>query len=44
MPEIARPITILLADDDADDRMLTRDALAESRLANNPSLWRTASS
>ena len=35
MPETARPITILLADDDADDRMLTRDALAESRLANN---------
>lgn len=29
------PITILLADDDADDRMLTRDALAESRLAND---------
>jgi CheY-like chemotaxis protein len=35
MPEIQRSITILLADDDADDRMLTRDALAESRLANN---------
>jgi CheY-like chemotaxis protein len=30
-----RPITILLADDDADDRMLARDALAESRLAND---------
>lgn len=29
-----RPIVILLADDDADDRMLARDALAESRLAN----------
>jgi len=28
------PITILLAEDDPDDRMLTRDALAESRLAN----------
>ena len=28
MPEAGRPITILLADDDADDRMLTRDALA----------------
>ena len=27
-------LVILLADDDADDRMLTRDALAESRLAN----------
>ena len=29
------PITILMADDDPDDRMLTRDALAESRLAND---------
>ena len=28
------PIVILLADDDADDRMLAQDALAESRLAN----------
>jgi two-component system, response regulator len=31
----ARPITILLADDDPDDRMLARDALDESRLAND---------
>jgi len=30
-----RPITILLADDDADDRMLAKDALKESRLAND---------
>lgn len=30
-----QPITILLADDDADDRVLARDALAESRLAND---------
>ena len=30
-----RPITILLADDDADDRMLAQDALKESRLAND---------
>lgn len=30
-----KPITILLADDDADDRLLTRDALSESRLAND---------
>jgi CheY-like chemotaxis protein len=30
-----KPITILLADDDADDRMLTRDALAENRVAND---------
>ena len=30
-----KPITILIADDDADDRMLARDALVESRLAND---------
>jgi CheY-like chemotaxis protein len=30
-----RPITILLADDDADDRMMAAEALAESRLAND---------
>jgi CheY-like chemotaxis protein len=30
-----QPITIVLADDDADDRMLARDALAEARLAND---------
>ena len=30
-----RPITILLADDDEDDRLLARDALAESRLSNH---------
>lgn len=29
------PITILYADDDEDDRMLVRDALAESRLRND---------
>ena len=28
-----RPITILLADDDQDDCLLTREALEESRLA-----------
>jgi CheY-like chemotaxis protein len=28
------PVTILMADDDPDDRMLTQDALDESRLAN----------
>jgi CheY-like chemotaxis protein len=28
------PITILMADDDADDRRLTKEALEESRLAN----------
>ncbi len=31
----AKPITILLADDDADDRMLAQEALAESRLVND---------
>jgi CheY-like chemotaxis protein len=29
------PITILLADDDPDDRRLTQDAFAQSRLAND---------
>jgi CheY-like chemotaxis protein len=29
-----KPITILLADDDAEDRQLVREALAESRLRN----------
>jgi len=36
MPDSApKPITILMADDDADDRVLTRDALSEARLAND---------
>lgn len=30
-----RPITILIADDDLDDCLLTREALRESRLAND---------
>ncbi|MCZ7647997.1 MAG: response regulator [Planctomycetota bacterium] len=30
-----RPITILIADDDEDDRLLARDALTASRLAND---------
>ena len=29
-----KPITILMADDDEDDRMLTQDALHESRVRN----------
>jgi len=33
--DAAEPITLLMADDDADDRMLTRDALEESRLGND---------
>lgn len=32
---MAAPITILMADDDADDRELTREAVAESRLRND---------
>ncbi len=31
----ARPITILVADDDADDRMMIKEALLENRLAND---------
>lgn len=31
----ARPITILMAEDDEDDRMLAADALAEAHLAND---------
>jgi CheY-like chemotaxis protein len=34
MPERTRSFTILMADDDADDRVFARDALARSRLAN----------
>jgi len=31
----AKPITILMADDDPDDRQMTREAFEESRLAND---------
>ena len=34
MPD-SQPITILLADDDEDDRMMTRDALRDARLHND---------
>jgi CheY-like chemotaxis protein len=34
MTRNGKPITILIADDDVDDRMLASDALAECRLAN----------
>lgn len=34
MTTAKKSITILLADDDAEDRMLTQDALEEARLAN----------
>ena len=35
MKDERRPITILLADDDEDDRKLAQEALVESRLAND---------
>ncbi len=35
MNKQAKPVTILMADDDADDRQLTREAFEESRLAND---------
>ena len=35
MPDNGKPITILLADDDEDDRLMTRDALREARLHND---------
>jgi two-component system response regulator len=35
MTNQGRPITILMADDDPDDREMTRDAFVESRLAND---------
>jgi two-component system response regulator len=35
MSQRANPIVILMADDDEDDRLLARDALAESRLHND---------
>jgi CheY-like chemotaxis protein len=35
MPNSRLPITILMADDDEDDRLLTLDALTEGRVLNN---------
>jgi CheY-like chemotaxis protein len=35
MTKTPRPISILVADDDADDRLMIRDALRENRLAND---------
>src|SRR5947209_1713066 len=34
-PSKGKPITILMADDDPDDRQMTREAFEESRLAND---------
>ncbi len=35
METSSKPITILMADDDADDRLMTKEAFEESRLAND---------
>jgi two-component system response regulator len=35
MNDRGKPITILMADDDADDRLMTKEAFEESRLAND---------
>ena len=35
MPKPTKPITILMADDDPDDRQLTREAFEENHLAND---------
>lgn len=35
MPNRVKPVTILMADDDPDDRQMTKEAFAESHLAND---------
>ncbi len=35
MPNERQPITILMADDDADDRLFAKEAMEEARLAND---------
>lgn len=35
MEKTGKPITILMADDDADDRLMTKEAFEESRLVND---------
>src|SRR5580700_7805338 len=35
MTKHGKPITVLMADDDEDDRMMTKEAFEESRLAND---------
>ena len=35
MTKVPKPINILVADDDADDRLMIKDALTENRLAND---------
>lgn len=34
-PKVVKPVTILMADDDADDRVMTKEAFEEARLAND---------
>ncbi len=34
MTQIRKPVVILMADDDSDDRLMTKEALQESKLAN----------
>ncbi len=35
MTRSGKPVTILMADDDPDDRLMTQEAFDESRLAND---------
>lgn len=35
MPHLRRPITLLIADDDAEDRMMLKEAFEENRLSNS---------
>ena len=35
MHNVGKPITILMADDDADDRLMTKEAFEESKLVND---------
>ena len=35
MQNVGKPITILMADDDADDRLMTKEAFEESKLVND---------
>src|SRR5262245_13235291 len=35
MKRLSKPVTVLMADDDADDREMTREAFEEGRVAND---------